>query len=186
MRYFLLLFLVVSTIVLFFRFICFLAINAWVQNVQIDYKLVPIDVFSLFVSSAITIWVGYYVVKKLSEQRFEKELLINDLRLIEQEIQQVESIFETSSTIDLTLISSKMNTIKHLIERFTYTVRLSDSNIDNQIPSINDAFFGLYRVSTNFDSESISRENVNFSLITYHTNRLILKVRKLTISLNKT
>ena len=52
MRYFLLLFLVVSTIVLFFRFICFLAINAWVQNVQIDYKLVPIDVFSLFVSSA--------------------------------------------------------------------------------------------------------------------------------------
>lgn len=178
--------LIVATIIIFFRFICFLAINAWTQNMQIDYNLVPIDVFSLFVSSAITIWLGYYVVKKLSEQRFEKEMLINDLRLIEQEIQNIETIFETAENVDITLVSGKMNTIKHLLDRFAYTVRLSENNVNNEIQPINDAFNSLYLASTNFDSDFVNRNDIDRASISYNTNRLILKVRKLTISLNKT
>lgn len=177
--------LIVITVIVLFLFGCFLSINAWFQNLQVDYKLVPIDVFSLIVSSAITIWVGYYVVKKLSEQRFEKEMLINDLRLIEQEIQGIETIFETSENVDVTLVSGKMNAIKHLLDRFTYTVKLSEHGVDNEIQPINEAFNNLYLAATNFDSDFVNRNDIDRASISYRTNRLILKVRKLTVNLNK-
>jgi hypothetical protein len=181
---FLLLLLIVITIIVFFRFVCFLAINSWVQNMEIDYKLVPIDVFSLFISSVITIWLGYYVVKKLSEQRFEKEMLINDLKQIEEKVREVEDIFENSDMIDLGGMSVKMNTVRHLVDRFVFTVQIAENDIEKDIEPINDTLNNLYMAATNFDSPTVSRNDIDVATILHHTNDLITNVRRLTISLN--
>ena len=184
-KYIILILLLIVTLLSFLYFIHILFSNVWLEYIKVDYNLVPVDVFSLFISSAITIWVGYYVVKNLSEQRFEKEMLINDLRAIEKEIEQVELAFRTSRMVDLAYVSGKMNTIKRLIDRFAFTAEMSNNFINKEVSSINDTFFSLYSASTDFDASSMNSNDIDCTSIYQLTDDLVRKLRTATIHLNK-
>ena len=76
--FFILLILLASFYLVYFIVDC-----AWFEQLKISYELVPVDAIGIIVSAALTLWIGWYIAKKLTEQRFEKEYLIKDLNLIE-------------------------------------------------------------------------------------------------------
>ena len=54
-----------------------------------SYVVEPIDIVNILVTILVTIFVAWYVTKKLSEERFEKELIISDLKSIEECIKKI-------------------------------------------------------------------------------------------------
>ena len=54
-----------------------------------SYVVEPIDIINILVTVLVTIFVAWYVTKKLSEERFEKELIISDLKSIEECIKKI-------------------------------------------------------------------------------------------------
>lgn len=177
--------LIFISVVVILRFWTLLLLNGWFDNLKIDYNVVPVDVFDIMITSAVTIWIGYYVVKTLSEQRFEKEMLISDLREIEAKTSELEAIFEQSNQIDITLVSSKLNAIHHSLDRFKHTIKLSTSKYDTEIREIDAAFNSLFISTTDFGSNIIRQDVVDMPAISTNINRVILKVRETVIRINK-
>lgn len=176
--------LIIVALALFF-FLRLLYVQAWFYNMSLDYHLVPIDVINLFVSGGITIWIGYYIVKKLSEQRFEKEMLINDLRLIEQEVNSIGSLFQTSTRVDIAHISSKINTIENIIDRFISTITISTIVPIKSTDSLRKAFYILYASATNLESDVVETSKIDLPPIQKASNDVILKTRELILQINK-
>lgn len=168
-----------------FFFIRLLYVQAWFYNISLDYHLVPIDVINLFVTVGVTIWIGYYIVKKLSEQRFEKEMLINDLKLIEQEVNAIGSLLQTSTRVDITHISSKINTIEGIINRFVSTIAISTVIPETYTNSLLMAFYSLYAAATDFDSLVVETSNINMPHIQKASNDVVIKTRELILRINK-
>lgn len=176
--------LIIAALALFF-FLRLLYVQAWFYNMSLDYHLVPIDVINLFVTGGITIWIGYYIVKKLSEQRFEKEMLINDLRLIEQEVNGIRSLFQTSEHVDIAHISSKMNSIENIIDRFASTITISKVISSDSTVALRKAFNILYASTTDFGSNVEDASSVVLPPIQKASNDVILKTRELILRINK-
>lgn len=59
-----------------------------------SYVVEPIDIINILVTVLVTIFVAWYVTKKLSEERFEKELIISDLKSIEECIKKILDSYE--------------------------------------------------------------------------------------------
>ena len=71
----------------------------WFNNIEYDKNISPFDVFNLIVSSIVAIGLGYYITKKLTEERFMKEYLIADIEKVEAELENFESIFNANNCI---------------------------------------------------------------------------------------
>lgn len=48
-----------------------------------DYTVEPMDIINLIVTVVVSVYVAWYITKRLTEERFEKELVISDLKDIE-------------------------------------------------------------------------------------------------------
>lgn len=164
-------------------FIEFLYKMSWLANLKIDYTVTPINVISLIVSSVLTIWIGWYISKKLTEQRFEKEFLIKDLNSIESEIHYIENVFNSSNQVDISFIASKNNNIQLLKERFSATLKLMNiSGFDDR--GLNEMANALFTQTTNFDSPQVMTCDIDIQLINKKCSDVILETRNLIIQIN--
>lgn len=162
----------------------FLINMAWFQNLEIDYKLVPVDAISILVSAALTVWIGWYVTKKLTEQRFEKEFLIKDLNLIESGIADIESLFSSSGNIDVSYVSAKNNEVQLLLDRLNETMKVMEvSNINTA--DLSRRISDLYLKTTDFDSPTVPIENIDVQTIRAICGNVIIAVRALIMRINK-
>lgn len=173
--------------VLFFTilylFVKFLYVMSWLNNLKIDYTITPINVISLIFSSVLTIWIGWYISKRLTEQRFEKEFLIRDLNSIETEIHYIESVFNSSTQVDISFVASKGNNIQLLKERFSATLKLMKiSSFDDK--KLNEKTNALFTQTTNFDSPQILTSDIDIQLINQKCSDVILETRNLIIQIN--
>ena len=91
--FFSILFLLLST----FYLGLFIVREDWFASLDADTNLNPVEPMGIIVSAALTIWIGWYITKKLTEQRFEKEYLIKDLATIEQKVDELSSTFQNSA-----------------------------------------------------------------------------------------
>lgn len=171
-------FAVILLIVILICFLRFLFVMSWIHNAEVDYKIVPIDVFSLFISSALTIWIGWYIAKKITEQRFEKEFLIKDLSQIELDICEIETIFRTSGNVDVSYITSKNHRIQLLHGRLLKTMNLM--GLSSIIPNdLGLKIRTLYQKTTDFNPEDIDVQEI-YTVC----DETVLEVRGLIISIN--
>ncbi len=165
-----------------FFFLRFLCRASWLERMVVDYTVSPVDVVSLIVSAVVTIWIGWYIAKKLTEQRFEKDLLINDLRQIEENVTRIKQTFENSTRVDISLIASQVGIIHQLKQRFCDTNGLM--NKDVSVAKLDSAINELYQYTTDFDMNYVLPENVNQVLLNQKCDKAILNVRELIILVN--
>lgn len=175
---------ILALLYILIRFTTFLQLSEWLERATLNYEIVPVDVIDLVVTSAVTIGVGYFIVKRLSEQRFEKEMLIEDLRRIEEKVSSIEHAFDSNTKLDLSLVSGELSTVRHLIDRFKHTLQMTGNPYVSDIEQIDRAFNQLFRTATDFKSMTIEPKDVDKFAIISCASDVILKLREVIVRIN--
>lgn len=150
---------------------------------EIDYSVNAFEYVSLILSSFLTLSVAWYITKRITEQRFEKDFLINDLKSIEDIVHNIENILETSSSINITYIASRINSIFMLKDRMKEAIELTSLSKMDITPlenSIND----LFTSATDFDAQDVPISEVDIPEIQQRCSNLIKETRNLIIEIN--
>lgn len=176
--------LVLLTIAITFIFIHYiiLFIGIMVKN-NISYQVNAIDYISMITSAIVTIWVGWFISKKLTENRFQKEFLIGDLKEIERNIHEIEDIFETSTSVDIMHISSKFSTLYSIENRFSETISIMNLS-KNISTNIREVITNLYEKATDFSSPNEYTNKLDIPEIKKRCNDIIIETRTLIIKIN--
>lgn len=150
---------------------------------EIDYSVNAFEYVSLILSSFLTILVAWYITKRITEQRFEKDFLINDLKSIEDIVHNIENILETSSSINITYIASRINSIFMLKDRMKEAIELTSlSNMD--ITPLENSINDLFTSATDFDAQDVPISEVDIPEIQQRCSNLIKETRNLIIEIN--
>ncbi len=166
------------------RFTAFLQLSGWPERATLNYEIAPVDVIDLLVTSAVTIGVGYYVVKRLSEQRFEKEMLIEDLKRIEEKVSSIEHAFDSHEELDISVVSGDISFVRHLLDRFKHTLEMTGYLYVKDMENINHAFNRLFRSATDFDSRIIRTKETDKAAIIDCASDVILRLREVIVKIN--
>lgn len=177
--FFILLILLASFYLVYFIVDC-----AWFEQLKISYELVPVDAIGIIVSAALTLWIGWYIAKKLTEQRFEKEYLIKDLNLIETKVCELKSLFHNSNSIDISYVSAMNNEIQSLFNRLSKTIELAGMSYIS-MSGLSNCISELYRETTTFDASQVSVDCIDLQLILARCDNVVLEGRKIVMTINK-
>ena len=146
-----------------------------------DYTIEPIDIINLIVTIVVSICVAWYITKGLAEERFEKELIISDLKDIEAEIKKIMNAYDGDNPGSVILPA--VNQLQILIERFKNSMRITSSK-DIDVSVLDSAFRNFYGCATNYESESQVNE-IDLPTVQNYGNNLIIEVRNLISTINK-
>jgi len=171
-------------LITFFFFIRFLHCHAWLSNVTITKEIDPLDVFTLIISSAITIFLAWYITKKLSEQRYEKEFIITDLKTIEDQINYIERLVQDSQIIQLQQLLDIFNKLRSNIDRFLKTIEIFEISC-SESTKLNTLYNTLYKTVTDIDGIQLEMNEINRSKIHITCSNLVITTRKIIYTINK-
>lgn len=183
-KYYIFIVVVVAVFLITIDIFCrFLYLKDWFGNAKLLDEIDPIAVITLVVSSIITVYVGIKIVKSFSEERYKKEYLIGELKLIESEIVSFESLISYAVSIDLDDLMKIMNKVNLYIERHSKTLDIFEVNVDNSILKSN--FNQIYFIATNVSGSSlIMNSGLRLQLNSYCSN-VILESRRMIHVINK-
>lgn len=146
-----------------------------------DYTVEPMDIINLIVTIVVSVYVAWYITKRLTEERFEKELVISDLKDIELEIKKILNAYDGDNPGSIVLQS--VNQLQILIERFKNSIRMTASkNVDMSV--LDTAFTNFYGCATNYEAET-QIEEIDLPSVQSYGNNLIVEVRNLISEINK-
>ena len=158
--------------------------STWFSKIRVDYGFVPVDAIGILVSAAVTVWVGFTIAKKLTENRFEKDYLISDLNKMEAIVSDMEKLYKNSTFVDLSHITSMNMELQSIVNRFTDTVKLmkDDQSKYAELKYLADK---VYQKTTNVDGQYVEVEEINIPELETAFNKFILEVRKQIIAVNQ-
>ena len=167
-----------TLIILFFILFCLMSlIIGFLLNVIIrtswtySYVVEPIDIINIVITTSVTIFVAWFITKQISEERFEKELVISDLKSIEICIESMLKSYEEGKANEKILAS--INQLYILINRFEKTI--SFKKID--ISTLQAKFWQLYSTATDYTS-SENVDSINLPAVQAYSDDLIVEIRK--------
>ena len=131
----------------------------WAYN----YVVEPIDVINIVVTLLVSIFIAWYVTKRLSEERFDKELVIADLRDIESCMKKTLELYDRSN-----------NNNEILIQRFQRTVDMGEMDMR----ALQNAFWRLFAAATDYDSGN-DTDSIDIPSVQRHGDDLIIEVRRI-------
>ena len=148
-----------------------------------DNRISLADVTTIIATSLVTVFAAWYLSKKLNEDRYAKEMHIEDLKKIEESISSVidkaQQIQETTGTQDdITDIVTKVNHLHTLLQRLKRTSRIHNKDIE--MNSVTNSFLCFYGCATNYSDTS-----PNLSLVMSYGDDLIVEIRKTISNINK-
>lgn len=150
----------------------------WFSRIEFEKNLAPLDLISVLLTSLVTIFLGYYITKKLTESRIEKDSLIEDLKKIESYMYSVQDVLKNYKIVDLQQISMELEMAVLNINRFKNTLKIVGEN-SVKTQSLEDCFFQLYTISTNFDGETAQVNDLSSGKILQKSDQVLLEVRRL-------
>lgn len=162
--------------------IVFMCKENWFALLTAETSLNPIEPLGIIISAALTIWIGWYITKKLTEQRFEKEYLIKDLALIEQKVNDLNDLFQTSAEVDLTHVAAKNSEIQGVYSRLEETLKIAKLEYKSDLY---DSITNLYQCTTDFISPKIKVDEVDLATISARCDKVILNTRSMIFKINK-
>lgn len=171
--------LIVVVATFLFLFIRALYCQYWFSSFVLSKEIAPLDVFNVFFSGGIAIWLGWYITKKLSEQRFLKEFVIKDIYRIEEQIEAFEKM-SRSNTLELQTVFNELHELRNKIDRFERTARLTHYPI-KEINNLKKYHTELYKVTTTenlFDPRNCRNE------INTICGGFVLSLRKIVCEVN--
>jgi len=148
--------LFIVTTMLFF-FIRTLYCQGWLSTIIFSKEIAPLDVINIFISGGIAVWLGTYITKKLTEQRFMKEFIIKDICRIEEQVELFEKLINTNNA-QLQSIFNELHDLRIKIERFDRTTKLARFPC-NEVKDLNDCHTKLYMISTLEETFPLNNKN---------------------------
>lgn len=158
--------------------------QSWFGETSLDTQVNPFDIITLIINSGLTVWLGIYIAKKLTEQRYQKEYLMDDLKKIENYVYDIDKAIEISSTISLDQLLDHCNKIKVSISRFEQTLNIFNISDYNTI-ALNSQFVNLYSEITNLPGNTLIINGVNRITISNHCTNVVTQTRLLIFMVNK-
>jgi|TARA_B110000238_G_C15905612_1_gene343955 hypothetical protein len=121
----------------------FLFQQNWFNKVELKYEMGVFEISALILSSVITIYLGLYITKRLTEKRYEKELLLSDLININKAVEEMEKTLEEQNTVPLQFILDLSGRISKDLTKFIDSSRIFETNINNtEIESFYQSLYG--------------------------------------------
>lgn len=161
----------------------FLYDQTWFGVYTFEHQLNLVDIVALIVSSGVTIWLGIYIAKKISEQRYQKEFIINDLKAIEDEVVYIQKELINGQTVDIARLLDYTNRLQSNIGRFKKTLEIFETEChpDNDLMV---KFRTFYTHVTNVGGSLLNLNNSVVVQINADCNDLILTTRKIIREIN--
>lgn len=153
-------------------------------NVYIEHSIVPMDIISILVSSAVTLYVGSVITKSLSEQRAEKDILIEDLRSLEELVQDVERKINTSSEVTVSEMSISVQSVMVRVERIKQTTNIFCENSKISTANLYESCANLYTVATDFSSEKLKVDDYPCDAVQHCCSGVVGEIRHLIHNIN--
>lgn len=151
----------------------------WRTSWSFKCEVELVDFINIIVTVFTAVCAAWYISKKISEERFFKELIISDLRKIEELISSVIEILIRNEHLEETQKQEILNLIgylKNLIDRFEFI-----NEYNNQNSRLRTVFFNFYGLSTDFGSDN----NIDIQNVIMTGNKLIKEVRCQIININE-
>lgn len=137
------------------------------------------DIINIAATAIVTLSAAWYITKKLNEARYAKELAIDDLKEIEDNIASIvrtaQTPIEAGTHPD---ILPSIHQLHGLLKRLEHTCQINGKSVP--VENIMNRFYCFYGCATNFGDESF-----NSSLIITTGDDLIVAVRETMLRINK-
>lgn len=146
-----------------------------VDKWELDYKANIADVFNIIVTIILAVLVSTFFARRQSVEKFEKEILIADLKEIESKVKLIQYSYEKNDTLNLGSISTELNTVRTYIERFEMTYALYQ-NV-SMLTKLKALHRNLYTIMTNVDNNIINTSEIDISQIQSSCNDFIIETR---------
>lgn len=158
--------------------------QSWFSSVTLSKELVPLDVVNLFATSIITVFLAWYITKKLSEQRYEKEFVITDLKNIEDQINYIERSTSNTESIELQPLLDLLIKLQLNIDRFNKTVEILRISCKDS-KKLDKYYKKLYKKVTDVDGIQLEIDSVKRMEIQNVCTSFIVTTRFIICSINK-
>ncbi len=177
--------LVTATIVgilLLVSFVVFLLYSKWLCRVKLTESISPIEVINVFLTAFIAVWLGRYVTKRLTEQRFIKEFVIADIYKIEESLTALERL-TLADKLDIETIFQSLQILRSKIEILQKTTEIA--GIENsEINNLKVLHTNIFNATTNSDGNEVDiASNKNEIQVLYQ--KFILSLRRIICHINK-
>lgn len=141
-----------------------------------EFDVRPMDVITLCVTSLITIFAAWYITKYLNEDRYAKELVIEDLKQIESTVGDIIDLSGESSNVSANTLS-RINKLHLLIERLGKTCNINGKKVN--ITPIQNKFYLFYGFATDY-----SESGLDLPSIQLFGDNLIIEIRTMIGKIN--
>lgn len=153
------------------------------KEIEVDASIVPVDVVIFLLTSALAIYLGYYITKKLTEQRTGKDLLISDLSKIEMSINDIEASIKYPGGINIHQLSTIAEGVILYVDRFKRTLSIA-GNAMIVTSELETLVYRLYHVATNFDGQAWEVDGIPVGAIRKSATETIVEIRRLVHLIN--
>lgn len=176
--------IIIVAVVSLFIFFRSLYCNHWLCNIEYSQEVSPLDIINIIVTSSVAIYLGHYITKKLSAERYEKEFIIDDLRLIESNIGDIYTYFKGNSSKDVSEVGEKIEILGKSVERLKTT--LSVFNYSISVSSLEDKLKKLYAEGTNFDGNiwEPDKDTAQIAVCMSYCGIMTTEIRKIVKNIN--
>ena len=175
--------IVFAIVLSFLALTLYIILSNFCSNISWEQSIVPLDIVSLLASSLITLYVGYNITKGITEQRAEKEILIEDFRNLENSLKEVEKKINDNCDISLSSMASITQKVMLQVVRIQQTITIFfPQGID--IQKLSDSCMDLHTVATNFDEPTIKHEDYPSEAVYHCCTGVICEIRKLIHNIN--
>ena len=177
-------FLIILAVVLLFIFFRSLYCDQWLCSIEYSKEISPIDVIDIIITTCVAIYLGHYITKKLSAERYEKEFIIDDLRLIESNIGDIYTYFRGNASKDVSEVSEKIEILGKSVERLKTTLSVFNYNIS--VSSLDDKLKKLYAEGTNFDGNTWDpiKDTAQITVCMSYCGIMTIEIRKIVKDIN--
>ena len=173
---------IIVSIIAIVLFIFFRALYCqyWFSSIVFSNEIAPLDVFNILFSGTIAIWLGWYITKKLTEQRFLKEFIIKDIYRIEEQIESFEKMTQNNK-LELQTIFNELHELRNKIERFEKTTAITHFS-SSEITNLSNYHKELFKITT---TDTVFKPIDSKNQINQICNSFILSLRKMVLEINR-
>lgn len=148
------------------------------EQFQYQNSITLADVGNIVIPCLVTLFAAWYLSKKLNEDRFAKELAINDLKEIEQHISAIINRSKSHSNCIIREILPQVNQLQTLIKRLERTCSVNGKKVPTD--KVKNKFLCFYGCATNFGDKPL-----DVPAITLYGDELIIEIRSTIANINR-
>jgi hypothetical protein len=137
------------------------------------------DVFSVLISGGIALWLGVYITRQLSEQRFLKEFVLKDVYMIEEQLDRFEEMIRTNQ-VALTTVFYELHNLRCRIKIFEQTIQLAQFS-RKEVDDLNRYHAELYELAARDGTFGIQSNQVEMTRL---CNKFVIALRRIIVGVN--